>query len=55
MLEAVDPAHYLEYVTFISFLHVPTSKVAHLSGAAACIDKFYRDMDDSTTLDPNGT
>ena len=30
------------------------AKVAHLSGTGACIDKSYRDMDESTTLDPNG-
>ena len=59
---------FLEYVTFttpdpIRFpvpspvyfaIHAACAKVAHLSGAAACIDQFYRDMDDSTTLDPNG-
>jgi hypothetical protein len=59
---------YPEYVTFntpdpLKFpvpsadylsIHAACAKVAHLSGAGACIDKFYRDMDDSTTLDPNG-
>ena len=59
---------YPEYVTFktpdtVKFpvpsavylsIHAACAKVAHLSGAGACIDKFYRDMDDSTTLDPNG-
>ncbi|KAF8803108.1 hypothetical protein BYT27DRAFT_6743825 [Phlegmacium glaucopus] len=35
-------------------IHAACAKVAHLSGAGAWIDKFYRDMDDSTTLDPNG-
>jgi len=35
-------------------IHAACAKVAHLSGAGACIDKFYQDMDDSTTLDPNG-
>ncbi|KAG5635286.1 hypothetical protein H0H81_011824 [Sphagnurus paluster] len=35
-------------------IHATCAKVAHLSGAAACIDKFYRDMEDSTTLDPDG-
>jgi len=59
---------YPEYVTFTTpdpirlpvpspvylAIHAACAKVAHLSGAAACIDKFYRDMDDSTTLDLNG-
>ena len=58
---------YPEYVTFktsdvVKFpvpsavylsIHAACAKVAHLSGAGAYIDKFYRDMDDSTTLDPN--
>ncbi|KXN80608.1 hypothetical protein AN958_09646 [Leucoagaricus sp. SymC.cos] len=35
-------------------IHAACAKVAHLSGAAECIDKFYRDMDDSTTLDTDG-
>jgi len=59
---------YPEYVTFktpdpVQFpvpsaaylaIHAACARVAHLSGAGACIDKLYRDMDDSTTLDPNG-
>ncbi|TDL19325.1 hypothetical protein BD410DRAFT_792367 [Rickenella mellea] len=35
-------------------IHAACAKVAHLSGAAQCIDKLYQDLDDSTTLDPNG-
>lgn len=35
-------------------IHAACARVAHLSGAAECIDKFYSDMDDSTTLDPDG-
>ncbi|KAF8900272.1 hypothetical protein CPB84DRAFT_1815431 [Gymnopilus junonius] len=35
-------------------IHAACAKVAHLSGAAACIDQFYRDMEDGKTLDPNG-
>jgi len=35
-------------------IHAACAKVAHLSGAAACIDKFYQDMEDGKTLDPNG-
>ena len=60
---------YLGYVTFTTpdqdklpvlsptylAIHAACAKVAHLSGAAKCIDKLYRDMDDSTTLDPHGT
>ena len=34
-------------------IHAACAKVAHLSGAGACIDKLYQDLDDSTTLDPN--
>ncbi|KAF8872013.1 hypothetical protein CPB84DRAFT_1899544 [Gymnopilus junonius] len=59
---------YLEYVTFFMpdpvnlpvpspaylMIHPACAKVSHLSGAAECIDKFYQDMDDSMTLDPNG-
>jgi hypothetical protein len=61
---------YPEYVTFktpdpIKFpvpspssdylsIHAACAKVTHLSGAGACVDKFYRDFDDSTTLDTNG-
>jgi len=59
---------YPEYVTFTTpdqdklpvpsptylAIHAACAKVAHLSGAAECIDKLYRDMDDSTTLDPHG-
>jgi len=36
-------------------IHATCAKVAHLSGAAECIDAFERDMEDRTTLDPNGT
>jgi len=60
--------NYPEYVTFKTpdpakfpvpsadylSIHAVCAKVAHLSGAGECIDKFYRDMDDSTTLDPSG-
>ncbi|KDR73312.1 hypothetical protein GALMADRAFT_270137 [Galerina marginata CBS 339.88] len=35
-------------------IHAACAKITHLSGAGACIDEFYRDMYDSTTLDPNG-
>ncbi|KDR83077.1 hypothetical protein GALMADRAFT_221057 [Galerina marginata CBS 339.88] len=35
-------------------IHAACAKVAHLSGAVACIDELDRDLDDSTTLDPNG-
>ncbi|KXN80817.1 hypothetical protein AN958_07253 [Leucoagaricus sp. SymC.cos] len=35
-------------------IHAACAKVAHLSGAAVCIDKFYQDMEDQKTLDPNG-
>ncbi|KXN81616.1 hypothetical protein AN958_04110 [Leucoagaricus sp. SymC.cos] len=59
---------YPEYVTFTTpdqarlpvpsptylAIHAACAKVAHLSGAAKCIDKFYRDMDDSKTLDTDG-
>ncbi|KAF8147267.1 hypothetical protein B0H34DRAFT_785840 [Crassisporium funariophilum] len=59
---------YPEYVTFTTpdpvkypvpspaylAIHAACAQVAHLSGAGACIDKFHRDMDDSTTLDPDG-
>jgi hypothetical protein len=36
-------------------IHAACAKVAHLSGAAECIDKLYEDMDDSETLAPDGT
>jgi len=59
---------YPEYVTFMTTdpvklpvpsptylaIHAAYAKVAHLSGASECIDKFYRDMEDGMTLDPNG-
>ncbi|KAF8805443.1 hypothetical protein BYT27DRAFT_7169584 [Phlegmacium glaucopus] len=59
---------YPEYVTFTTpdavkllvpsatylAIHAACAKVAHLSGAGECIDKFYRDMEDGRTLDPNG-
>ncbi|KAH9482082.1 hypothetical protein JR316_0004177 [Psilocybe cubensis] len=59
---------YPEYVTFTSpdpakyplpspvylAIHAACAKVAHLSGAAAYIDKYNEDLDDSTTLDPSG-
>jgi len=60
---------YPEYVTFTTpdpvklpvpspvylAIHAACAKVAHLSGAAECLDKFYQDMEDGTGLDPNGT
>ena len=36
-------------------IHAACARVAHLSGAAECIDKFYQDMEDSKTLAPDGT
>jgi len=59
---------YPEYVTFTTpdpvklpvpsptylAIHAACAKVAHFSGAAECIDKFYGDMEDGTILDPNG-
>jgi len=59
---------YSKYVTFTTpdpvklpvpspaylAIHAACAKVAYLSGATECIDKFYEDMDGSTTLDPNG-
>ncbi|KJA16259.1 hypothetical protein HYPSUDRAFT_147992, partial [Hypholoma sublateritium FD-334 SS-4] len=36
-------------------IHAACAKVAHLSGAAECIDKFYRDMGESMTLASDGT
>ena len=59
---------YPEYVTFttpdrVKFplpsptylaIHAACAKVAHLSGAAECIDKFYRDMEDGKTLNSDG-
>ena len=35
-------------------IHAACAKATHLSGASECIDKLYRDMEDGTTLDPNG-
>jgi len=66
--EALILRGYPEYVTFTTpdpvklpvpsptylAIHAACAKVAHLSGAARCIDKFYQDMEDGTTLDPNG-
>jgi hypothetical protein len=59
---------YPQYVTFTTpdqnkypvpdpiylAIHAACAKVAHLSGAAACIDKFEYDMEDGETLDPDG-
>ncbi|KJA13903.1 hypothetical protein HYPSUDRAFT_470268 [Hypholoma sublateritium FD-334 SS-4] len=59
---------YPEYVTFttpdpVKFpvpsptylaIHAACAEVAHLSSAAECIDRFYRDMGEGTTLDPGG-
>ncbi|PPQ80405.1 hypothetical protein CVT25_001718 [Psilocybe cyanescens] len=35
-------------------IHATCAKVAQLSEAAACINKFYQDMEEAETLDPNG-
>ncbi|TFK32193.1 hypothetical protein BDQ12DRAFT_692868 [Crucibulum laeve] len=35
-------------------MHAACAKIAHLSGAAEYTNKFYRDMEDSTTLDADG-
>lgn len=51
-----------EYVTFrypvpspkYLAIHAACAQVAHLSGAAKCIDKFYEDMEYRTTLDTDG-
>ena len=40
--------------TYLS-IHAACAKVAHLSGAAECIDKFYRDMEDRKTLSSDGS
>ena len=42
-------------VPFPSYLaiHAACARVAHLSGAAKCIDKLYRDMDKSQILAPD--
>ena len=59
---------YPEYVTFTTpdpvklpvpsptylAIHAACAKVAHMSGAAEYIDKFYRDMEDGMILNPNG-
>jgi hypothetical protein len=36
-------------------IHAACAKVAHLSGAAKCIDKLYREMEDRMTLAPDGS
>ncbi|KJA27278.1 hypothetical protein HYPSUDRAFT_157352 [Hypholoma sublateritium FD-334 SS-4] len=36
-------------------IHAACAKVAHLSGAAECIDKFYQDMEDRNTLSSDGS
>ena len=35
-------------------IHAACANVAQLSGAAECIDKHYRDMDDGRTLASDG-
>jgi hypothetical protein len=59
---------YPEYITFTTpdpvkypvpsrtylGIHAACAKVTHLSGAGEYIDKFYRDMEDRQTLDPDG-
>jgi hypothetical protein len=49
-----DPVKYpVPSRTYLD-IHAACAKVAHLSGAGECIDKFYRDMEDKQTLDPDG-
>ncbi|KDR74064.1 hypothetical protein GALMADRAFT_250794 [Galerina marginata CBS 339.88] len=49
-----DPEKYpVPSPTYLA-IHAACAKVAHLSGAAARIDEFYRNMEDGETLDPNG-
>jgi hypothetical protein len=49
-----DPIKYpVPSPTYLA-IHAACAKVAHLSGAGECIDKFYRDLEDSQTLDPDG-
>lgn len=66
--DPIDLRGYPEYVTFttpdrVQFplpspaylaIHAACAKIAHLSGAAECIDKFYRDMEDGTVLHSDG-
>ena len=35
-------------------IHAACAEIAHLSGAAKCINKHYRDMEEQTTLDSDG-
>jgi hypothetical protein len=35
-------------------IHAACAKVAHLSGAAECIAKLHRDMEECMTLHPDG-
>jgi len=49
-----DPVKYpVPSRTYLG-IHAACAKVAHLSGAGQCIDKFYRDLEDWKTLDPDG-
>jgi hypothetical protein len=49
-----DPIKYpVPSPTYLA-IHAACAKVAHLSGAGERIDKFYRDLEDSQTLDPDG-
>ena len=49
-----DPVEYpVPSRTYLE-IHATCAKVAHLSGAGECIDRFYRDMEDKKTLDPDG-
>ena len=35
-------------------IHAACAKVSYLSGAGHCIDTFYWNMEEATTLDPGG-
>ena len=49
-----DPVKYpVPSRTYLG-IHAACAKVAHLSGAGECIDKFHQDLEDWGVLDPDG-
>jgi hypothetical protein len=52
--ETPDPVKYPVPSAEYLGLHAACAKVAHLSGAGECIDRFSEGWKDGQTLDPNG-
>ncbi|PPQ78866.1 hypothetical protein CVT25_002434 [Psilocybe cyanescens] len=54
-LTTPDPRNLLVLSPTYLVIHAACAKVTRLSGAAARIDKLYRNMQESETFYPNGT